>query len=536
MRSLRFPARLLTRLAGTAAGVLLLAASAAAAELDDLQAGEVEQIATGYTFTEGPAAHPRGYLLFSDVPEKKIYRYNTKDGGKGQPKLWMEESGRTNGLAIAANGRIYGCQGGLQRVAMLQKRDGQAMAMGFDDTYDGAKLNMPNDLALDGDGGLYFTDPVYGKTEPTQPVLGVYYVNKRGQVSRVVDDIAKPNGILVSTDGQTLYVASADDVEIVAYDITGPGQIANKRTIYAGDKEIDGQHGPDGMAIDADGRLYATFNSVVVLNADGSLVGRIEIPEKPSNCIFGGDDNKTLFVTARKSLYRVPMTVSGQPLKKAGPTTAAVREQMKQMKQMKQDKAADGKAAKDKAAAVAVPPQTYPVFLQTATEDANAEAAPDAETVQAGPLTLTVPEGWSKQQPSNRLRLAQFAVPTDDGTALEAVVSGPFGGSDEQNIARWYGQFEADGREATTYTGTGDAGDYTLVDITGTYNQSVGPPIMRRTVAVPDARMLAVILPNPDGAGNYFLKLAGPAKTVDANAEKFRTVFGGDTSKESKAE
>ena len=497
--------------------LLLLALAPAAdwqsATISDLTAGEAEQVATGYQFTEGPAALPDGTLLFSDVRAKTIFRYDPATGE--QPTPWMPESGRNNGIVAAADGSIYGCQGGLHRVSLLQRRDGQVMAMPLASAYDNQPLNMPNDLALDADGGLYFTDPVYGKTEPTQPVLGVYYVDAAGQTTRVIDDLQKPNGVLVSTDGKTLYVADADRATLVAYDIDGPGQLSGQRDLYTADPAADGTHGPDGMTIDADGRIYATYTSVVVLQPDGQLVGRIEIPEKPANCIFGGPESKTLFVTARSSLYRVPMTVAGQPLKESGPMP---------------------KAGERKAAAAPFV-RSYPVTTQaTAEDDAKTNAKTNAEMIDAGPLKLAVPDGWKAVPPANRLRLAQFAVPADGGGTVEAVVSGPFGGSDEQNIARWIGQFAADGREVTTTKGTGRTGEYTLVDITGTYNRSVGPPIMRRTESVPSARMLAVILPNPDGQGNYFLKLADTAASVDAQAEAFRKVFGGDKSTEKAVE
>ena len=152
-----------------------------------------------------------------------------------------------------------------------------------------------------------------------------------------------------------------------------------------------------------------------------------------------------------------------------------------------------------------------------------------AETVEvpAGDLTLTVPKTWTKEQPSSRMRLAQFTVPAADGVTepTELVVFGGFGGTDEANIARWVAQFQPAGREAKAVRGTGREGVYTLVDVTGTFNKSVGPPMMGKTEPLPNARMLAAIVAVP-GEGNYFLKMAGPAETVAAQADAFRASFG----------
>ena len=489
--------RSLLLLAVAAAASTASAKDAQPAALSDLVAGEASLVADGFRFTEGPAWHPDGYLLFSDIPNFDIVKLED-----GETSVWMDESGRCNGIVISADGRIFGCQGGLPAVSEIVASGSQPEGRPLAGEYDGAKLNMPNDLALDSDGGLYFTDPVYGQTKARQPVLGVYYVSESGELTRVIDDLPKPNGILVSTDGRTLYVASPEELAIVAYDITGPGQLANKRTLFVADKSQDGSHGPDGMAIDADGRIYATYQSVVVIEPSGELVGRIAIPEKPANCIFGGDDHKTLYVTARTGLYAVPMTVAGQPLKERGPKPAKA---------------------------------TQPTMLEDAAT-ADAEAAEELETFQAGPLTLSVPAGWEKTPPANRLRLAQFSIPAaGDGEPIDAVLSGPFGGSDEQNIARWVAQFQPDGREAKTLTGKrSDGQPYTLVDLSGTYNQPDGPPFLRKTIEKPGSRMLAVILPS--GGGNFFLKMAGDAETVAANAAKFRQVFGGDASTETATE
>jgi gluconolactonase len=163
-------------------------------------------------------------------------------------------------------------------------------------------------------------------------------------------------------------------------------------------------------------------------------------------------------------------------------------------------------------------------------------AADDVETtsVVAKDLTLSVPKVWKQQQPSNAMRLAQFGVdPAErDTAAAELVVSGPFGGSVADNVGRWLGQFQADGRKVTMTQGEAPQGKYVLVDVAGTFNRPDGPPIRQKTVATPGYRAVNVMIIIPD-KGSYFLKLTGPEKTVGTAIEALRASFGGDQSKES---
>ena len=167
------------------------------------------------------------------------------------------------------------------------------------------------------------------------------------------------------------------------------------------------------------------------------------------------------------------------------------------------------------------------------------DEAKEAKTVevQAGEMTLTVPETWKRTPPANRLRLAQFVVPAAEGVndESELTVFGGFGGSDSANLQRWVDQFVAEGREVTVVKGEGREGAYKLLDAKGTWNAPDGPPMMRKTIEKPNSRMLAAIVAVP-GEGNYFLKLAGPAKTIDAQVDAFRASFGGDQETEEKFE
>ena len=480
-------------------GVLCAASSltASAAELSELVAGPVGKVVGDCKFTEGPAWHPGGYLLFSDIPNNRIIRVNA-DGSHSD---WMTESGGTNGIVCDQAGRVYAAQGDLQRVSRLESGaggHGQVAAV-IADTFDGQPFNKPNDLALDAHGGVYFTDPNYRQQPLSQPVEGVYYVSGEGKVTRIVANLPRPNGILVSSDDKTLYVANINLRQIMAYPIVAPGQVSEGRVIFTGDEQLDG-NGPDGMALDERGNIYATYKQLVVVSPQGQLIGRVEVPEKPANCTFGGEKQSTLFITARTSLYSLPMKVKGAALQARGPTGRAL--------------------------ALAEPP---------APEATDTGCADGDETVEVDfdGLKLSAPKSWQKQQPASNLRLGQFAIPAVEGDAepSELAIFPPFGGTVQQNIDRWVAQFENEGRTAKSTQGECPQGKYVFVELSGTYKKPNGPPFLQQTKPAPGYKMLGVILTSKSG-GNYFLKLTGPQKTVTANAEAFRKSFQADASQE----
>ena len=481
--------RLLTAAALTA---LLLGSSLFADDLSELVAGPAEKVVGDCKFTEGPAWHPDGYLLFSDIPNNRIVK--VMPGGSHSD--WTTTSGGANGLMCDQSGNVYAAQGEERRVVRMRSdADGQGEVVSvLASQFDDKPFNKPNDLALDADGGVYFTDPNYRKEPAVQPVQGCYYVGAAGKVTRVVADLPRPNGILVSQDGKTLIVASIEERQIMAYPIVATGQLSTPKVLFTGDEETDGR-GPDGMAFDEQGNIYATYKQLVVVSTEGELVGRVELPEKPANCAFGGKDNQTLYITARTSLYQLPMKVAGMPLRAEGPMGEAL------------------------------------AFA----DDADAPAKETEETVKVDlqGVNLQVPKSWEKQQPTSRLRLGQFAIPAVEGDEEpgELAIFPPFGGSIQANVSRWIGQFEGQGRQMKTTQGECEQGKYVLVELTGTYKKPFGPPFLQQTKPAENYKMLAVILSSKDG-GNYFLKLTGPKATVAGSADSFRKSFGGDASKE----
>jgi len=165
----------------------------------------------------------------------------------------------------------------------------------------------------------------------------------------------------------------------------------------------------------------------------------------------------------------------------------------------------------------------------------DAEKSGETTEVEIRDITLKVPKSWKQEKPSSRLRLAQFQIPAvkDDKEPAELAVFsfGGGGGANDANIRRWIGQFESEERSYEIKRGKSPQGEYVLLDVTGTYQKPVGPPVLRKTEPMPNARMLAVILTVPD-KGNYFLKLPGPKKTVDKAAAAFRASFGANASEE----
>ena len=280
---------------------MAFASFAGAAELTDLIASgaEVKKVAGDCKFTEGPAYSPKGFLLFSDIPNSRIVRVDA-DGAISD---FLKPSGAANGLVFDAAGNLYACQGGARRIVKIGTQDGKIEPLC--ESFDGKPLNSPNDLALDGHGGLYFTDPRYGQDmKIDQPCMGVYYIDAAGKTTRVIDNRERPNGVLVTSDHKTLLVAEPNKRELWSYPISGPGQLGAGKLIFTGDASLDGG-GPDGMALDAQGHIYATYKSLVVLKADGGLIGRIPVPEQPANCTFGGADGKTLYITADRKSTRL---------------------------------------------------------------------------------------------------------------------------------------------------------------------------------------------------------------------------------------
>jgi len=282
-----------------------------------------------FTWSEGPTwiAADGGYLLFNDPPENRMYRWSTADGlslflepsGYAGPPLEELREAGANGLFTEADGSVLLADSGTRLVARLNPADKTRTTLA--DGYNGKRLNSPNDVAARGDGTVFFTDPPYGLKDgdespvKEQPVNGIYRIDADGTVHLVDDSLNRPNGLAFSPDGSTLYVANSDEQRPIwmAYTLDATGNVVDKRQFAdASDLAREGGQGlPDGLAVSTEGLIFATGpGGVIVMDADGKRLGRIETGSAIANCAFG-EDGRTLYMTSHKFLARVPLKVVG---------------------------------------------------------------------------------------------------------------------------------------------------------------------------------------------------------------------------------
>jgi len=290
--------------------------------LNDVVAPDVaiERIAGGLGFTEGPVWRA-GTLLFGDIPNNRIVRWRRLPEG---PELTTFALGKSNGLTLDKQGRVLAAEHG-GRVVSRVADDGKRTTLA--DKFEGKKLSSPNDLVVKSDGSIYFTDPPYalfvsapGAARPDgwwrdalagkeQTVNGVYRLMPDGKLQLLVADFALPNGLAFSPDESVLYVADSAHKHIRAFDVKSDGSLADSRIIL--DMASNDPGVPDGMKVDLSGNLICTGpGGIWVARADGTLLGRIILPELPANVGFG-EDGSVVFATARTSVYRVPIKTRG---------------------------------------------------------------------------------------------------------------------------------------------------------------------------------------------------------------------------------
>jgi len=256
----------------------------------------------GYGFCEGPAADARGNVYFSDGKHDSIHYYEV-----GKPVTqFVSDSTDANGMMFNARGELCVCEGAAHRIVAIDVKTRQKRVL--IDQIDGTPFNEPNDLAVDRQGGFYFSDPNYQhRGQPTVMKQDTYYCSVEGRVARVSTVCFKPNGVLLSTDDRTLYVADARGQRIFRYKVLGPGRLAEE-TLW-----IDGLGAnPDGLTLDEHDNLYICLgrSGMKVFSPEATLLGVVDVPYASNTC-FGGPDFQTLLITSDDKFLGIQTQVVG---------------------------------------------------------------------------------------------------------------------------------------------------------------------------------------------------------------------------------
>lgn len=285
-------------LKSAAAGIAAGAVFAQELKLDDLK---IERVVAGLLFADGPAWSHENFLIFSDVPRNKLMKLTP-----GEPvAIFREDARGANGNAFDAQGRLYTCEGRGRRVVRTDKH-GKIEAIA--ERWQGKRLNAPNDIAIRKDGEVYFTDPAFGYQQDSRELnfFGVFHISRKGEIEVVAKPKGRPNGVAIAANGKTLYVGNSDERNVRSYDLDKNGNATNERVVISG---IDGV--PDGIRLDEKDNLYIAAAGLAVYSPEGKLLVTIPLGEKPSSCAFGDADLQTLYITARRSVYRVRLSVKG---------------------------------------------------------------------------------------------------------------------------------------------------------------------------------------------------------------------------------
>ncbi len=271
----------------------------------------IQRLHTGCRWTEGPAYFPAGrYLVFSDIPNDRMLRYDETTGAVG---VFRAPAGYTNGHTVDRQGRLVSCEHGNRRVTRTE-HDGSVTVLA--DRVDGKRLNSPNDVVERADGSIWFTDPSYGidsdyEGHHAPSEIGGCHVYRvapdTGEVRVVADDFDRPNGLAFSLDERQLYIADTRREHIRLFDVAGDGSLTGGDVFAACDAGSF-----DGLRLDAEGRVWAAaHDGVHCFHPDGTLLGKLRVPEVVANLTFGGPKRNDLFITASSSLYSLRLTVTG---------------------------------------------------------------------------------------------------------------------------------------------------------------------------------------------------------------------------------
>lgn len=310
-----------TRILLTILGAWAMAASVQAQEVTPAIAGvvtagtKVELIKEGFNGTEGPVALPDGSFAFTETLANRI----TRIAADGSTSTFLDNSNGSNGLGFTANGDLYAVQVLKPRVGIVYPA---AKAKVLVEQFEGKAFGRPNDLVVTPQGTVYFTDsgPAPNAQPKPDPATvnkpAVYQITPTGDVKRLANDIERPNGIQLSPDNKVLYVANTAGEHVLAFDIAADGSVGPRRNFarLEGWRKTDTgtSSGADGLAVDAEGRLYvASTVGIQVFSKQGEALGTIPLPKAPQNLAFAGPDKKTLYVVGRGSAYKIAVLTPG---------------------------------------------------------------------------------------------------------------------------------------------------------------------------------------------------------------------------------
>jgi gluconolactonase len=267
------------------------------------EGAELTLVSDAFSFTEGPIADSEGTVYFTDQPNDQILMWTA-----GEPiTVFLDDAGRSNGLYFDHEGNLLAAADEENELWSITPEKEITVLV---EDFEGKKLNGPNDIWVDPKGGIYFTDPYYQRdywtrTEPEITEQRVYYITpKENELIIAAEDVVKPNGIIGTSDGETLYIADIGDSKTYSYSISEDGTLANQTLIT--------ETGSDGMTLDEEGNIYLTGDGVIVFNPEGEQIEHIKVSQPwTANVTFGGPENRTLFITASTAVYTLDMKVAG---------------------------------------------------------------------------------------------------------------------------------------------------------------------------------------------------------------------------------
>jgi gluconolactonase len=287
----------------------------------------VEQLATGMRWAEGPVYFPAGrYLLISDIPNNRIMKYDETNGAFS---VFRDNANFANGNTRDRQGRLVTCEHSVTRRITRTEHNGKLTVLA--DSYEGKRLNAPNDIVVKSDDSIWFTDPLFGingewegsKAKSEQASTNVYRIGTDGKIKAMISDLVNPNGLAFSPDEKKLYVVEwkgTPSRSIWGYDVAADGGLSNKTKVI----DANGPGSLDGFRVDTDGNLWcgwgssgapgvnpADLDGVMVFNPQGKAIGHIRLPERCANLTFGGPKNNRLYMASCHSLYALYVEAHG---------------------------------------------------------------------------------------------------------------------------------------------------------------------------------------------------------------------------------